>query len=165
MNHRRLSIFLVLWILFVPCAGFAASSPAVDSYAGTDQDRVSLQKTGEAIRAAFARGDIETIMAYHHPDVIKATAYDRYRVGRDAVKADLLATFQTYNLSFDQYHNENIFFQGDTAVEQSLFTIKASPKDGGAPVFFKGRSLVVYVRYNKSPTGWASIREVIQPAP
>jgi hypothetical protein len=27
-----------------------------------------------------------------------------------------------------------------------------------------GRSMVVYVRYPKSPTGWASIREIVQPA-
>jgi ketosteroid isomerase-like protein len=165
MSHRRLNALLVLSMLSIPCAAFQAPTSASNAYIGSDQDRASLQKTGEAIRAAFARGDIETIMAYHHPDVIKATSYDRYRVGRDEIKADLVATFKTFNLSFDQYHNENTFFQGDTAVEQSLFTIKASPKDGGAPVFYKGRSLVVYVRYNKSPTGWASIRELIQPAP
>src|SRR5580704_15188763 len=154
MSHPRLRVLLILSLLCIPWAGFPATAPTTNPYTGSEQDRASLQKTGEAIRAAFARGDIETIMAYHHPDVIKATTFDRYRVGRDAVKADLLATFQTFNLSFEQYHNENTFFQGDTAVEQSLFTIKASPKDGGAPVFFKGRSLVVYVRYDKSPTGW-----------
>jgi ketosteroid isomerase-like protein len=164
MSHRRLNMLLVLSMLSIPCAR-SATPPAGNAYIGSDQDRASLQKTGEAIRAAFARGDIETIMAYHHPDVIKATSYDRYRVSRDEIKADLVATFKTFNLSFDQHHNENTFFQGDTAVEQSLFTIKASPKDGGAPVFYKGRSLVVYVRYDKSPAGWASIRELIQPAP
>jgi ketosteroid isomerase-like protein len=165
MSHHRVRVLLVLSMLCIPCAGFPATPSTSNAYAGTEQDRAALQKTGEAIRAAFARSDIETIMAYHHPDVIKATTYDRYRVGRDAVKADLLATFQVFNLSFEQYRNENTFFQGDTAVEQSLFTIKASPKDGSAPVYFKGRSLVVYVRYDKSPTGWASIRELIQPAP
>jgi len=165
MSHSRLRVLLVLSLLSIPCSGFQAAAPSTNPYTGSGQDRASLQKTGEAIRAAFARGDIETIMAYHHPDVIKATTYDRYRVGREAVKADLLATFQVFNLSFEQYSNENTFFQGDTAVEQSLFTIKASPKDGSAPVYFKGRSLVVYVRYDKSPTGWASIRELIQPAP
>jgi len=165
MNRRRLILVLALSILSIPSAASPATTNAIDAYVGSDQDRASLQKTGAEIRAAFARGDIETIMAYHHPDVIKATAYDQYRVGRDAIKTDLLATFQTFNVSFDQYHNENTFFQGDTAVEQSLFTIKLTPKNGGAPVSFKGRSLVVYVRYNKSPTGWASIRELIQPAP
>jgi ketosteroid isomerase-like protein len=147
MSHYRLSLFLVLSILSIPRAGFAAATPAIKSYVGTDQDRVALQKTGEAIRAAFARGDIETIMAYHHPDVIK------------------LGTLQAFNLEFEQFRDENIFFQGDTAVEQSVFTIKGTPKGGGPPFLFKGRSLVVYVRYKKSPTGWASIRELIQPAP
>jgi ketosteroid isomerase-like protein len=152
-------------MLSIPCAGFAATTPAINSYVGTDQDRAALQKTGEAIRAAFARGDIETIMAYHHPDVIKTLSYDKYLLGRDAVKADLLGTLQTFNLSFEQSRVENTFFQGDTAVEQSVFTIKGTPKNGGTPFLFKGRSLVVYVRYKKSPTGWASIRELIQPAP
>jgi ketosteroid isomerase-like protein len=152
-------------MLSIPRAGFTATTPATNVYVGTDQDRASLQKTGEAIRAAFARGDIEAIMAYHHPDVIKALSYDKYLVGRDAVKADLLGTLQAFNLSFEQSRVENTFFQGNTAVEQSVFTIKGTPKNGGTPFLFKGRSLVVYVRYKKSPTGWASIRELIQPAP
>jgi ketosteroid isomerase-like protein len=54
--------------------------------------------------------------------------------------------------------------RGDTAIEQSVFTIRSTPKAGGAPVIFKGRAMVVYVRYAKSPTGWASLREMIQPA-
>jgi ketosteroid isomerase-like protein len=165
MKHSRLTVSLVLSMLSIPCASFAATTPTTSTYIGTEQDRASLQKTGQAIRAAFARGDIEAIMAYHHPDVIKATGYDRYLVGRDAVKADLLTTLQAFTLEFDQHHVENTFFQGDTAVEQSVFTIKGTPKNGGTPFLFKGRSLVVYVRYKKSPTGWASIRELIQPAP
>ena len=123
-----------------------------------------MEKTSEAIRAAFARGDIETIMAYHHPDVIKALTKDKYLVGRDAVKTDLLASLQLYNLEFVEHRVENTFFQGDTAVEESSFTIKGSPKNGGEPFLFRGRAMVVYVRYEKSPTGWASIREIIQPA-
>jgi hypothetical protein len=54
--------------------------------------------------------------------------------------------------------------QGNTAVEQTVFTIQGTPKKGGAPFLFKGRAQVVYVRYKMSPTGWASIREIIQPA-
>ena len=104
-------------------------------------------------------------MAYHHPDVIKALAADKHLVGRDAVKRDLQGTFQNFNLRFEESHVESTFFQGDTAVEESLFSIRGTPKNGGASFLFKGRSLVVYVRYKKSPTGWASIREIIQPAP
>jgi hypothetical protein len=59
---------------------------------------------------------------------------------------------------------ESAIFQGDTAIEQVVWTIEGAPRKGGKPFSFKGRSLVVYVRSNESPTGWASIRELIQPA-
>jgi ketosteroid isomerase-like protein len=67
-------------------------------------------------------------------------------------------------LEFKESRVESVFFQGNTAVEESAFTIQGTPKSGGTPFEFKGRSMVVYVRYKKSPTGWASIREIIQPA-
>ncbi len=164
MRPSRLSSLLLLTILSLPCA--ADSAPAANSsYQGSAEDRAALQKTGEAIRKAFAQGDIEAVMAYHHPDVIKALASSNYLVGRNAVKANLVQTFRTFRLEFEQSQVENTFFQGDTAVEQSQFVIKGTPKDGGTPFVFRGRSQVVYVRYKGSPTGWASIRELIQPAP
>jgi ketosteroid isomerase-like protein len=152
-------------VLLLASVVIATACFASDTYAGSNNDRDSLEKTSEAIRAAFARGDIETIMSYHHPDVIKAISYDKYLVGLDAVKADLLGALRLFNLEFVEHRVENTFFQGDTAVEQSVFTIKGTPKNGGGAFVFKGRALVVYVRYKGSPTGWASIREVIQPAP
>jgi ketosteroid isomerase-like protein len=151
------------------CIVIAASAwlcPAADpSYAGSAQDRAALERTGEAIRAAFGRGDLDEIMAYHHPDVIKALASDKYLVGREAVRNDLMGTFRSFTLRFETSTTENIYFQGDTAVEESLFLIKGIPKrEGVEPFEFRGRSLVVYVRDRRSPTGWASIREIIQPA-
>ncbi len=53
---------------------------------------------------------------------------------------------------------------GETAIEQTVFAIKSTSKNGGESYWFRGRTQVVYVRYKKSPTGWASIREIIQPA-
>jgi ABC-type xylose transport system substrate-binding protein len=90
--------------------------------------------------------------------------YNHYLVGRDAAKADLLQSLQLNHLEFKESCVESVYFQGDTAVEESVFTIQGTPKNGAAPFLFKGRSMVVYVRYKKSPTGWASIREIIQPA-
>jgi ketosteroid isomerase-like protein len=162
MNRRSL-LPVALFLLIAGTAvtpGYAAS----DRYSGSSEDRSALEKTSVAIRAAFARSDIEGIMAYHHPDVTKALSYDRYLVGRDAVKADLLGTLRLYNMEFIEHRVENLFFQGDTAVEMSTFAIRSTPKNGGAPILFKGRAMVVYVRYKGSPTGWASIREVVQPA-
>lgn len=137
---------------------------AGDTFAGPERDRNSLQKTSEGIRAAFARGDVAAIMAYHHPDVIKALGFHKYLVGRDAVEADLRKTLQQFNLEFDENRVESLLIQGNTAVEQTVFAIKSTPKSGGQPYLFKGRTQVVYVRYKKSPTGWASIREIIEPA-
>jgi len=132
---------------------------------GSPSDKAALERTGEAIRAAFGRGDFDEIMAYHHPQVIKALSSDRYLVGREAVRKNLLDTFQTFTIRFESNITENTFFQGDTAVEESLFSIRGTPKRKGIEPFeFRGRSLVVYVRDPRSPTGWASIREIIQAA-
>lgn len=132
--------------------------------AGPDADRAALQRTSEAIRAAFAKGDVAEAMAYHHPDVAKTLAYHKYLKGRDEVAADLRGTLQEFKLEFVENQVESLLIEENAAVEQTLFTIKGTPKTGGQPFLFKGRAMVVYVRYKESPTGWASIREMIQPA-
>ena len=50
------------------------------------------------------------------------------------------------------------------AIEQTRFVIQGTPKKQGEPFTFKGRTMVTYVRYEGSTTGWATIREIIQPA-
>jgi ketosteroid isomerase-like protein len=137
---------------------------AQNVYATSDKDRNALEKTSEAIRAAFARGDVATAMEYHHPDVVKALAFHRHLNGRDAVAADLRGTLQQFTLEFVENQVESLLIEGNTAVEQTLFAIKSTPKRVGEPFLFRGRAMVVYIRYEKSPTGWASIREIIQPA-
>jgi ketosteroid isomerase-like protein len=134
------------------------------TYVGSKNDRDSLERTSAGILAAFARGDVPAILAFHHPDVVKALSYEKRIIGRDALQADLAATLQQFNLEWKENRLESLLIQGDTAVEQTVFTIQGTPKNGGAPFLLKGRAQVVYVRYKKSPTGWASIREIIQPA-
>jgi hypothetical protein len=87
----------------------------------------------------------------------KALAFHKQLKGRDAVAADLRGTLQQFNLEFVENQVESLLIEGNTAVEQTLFAIKGTPKAGG-------ESFVVYIRYEKSPTGWDSIREMIQPA-
>lgn len=140
--------------------GCATSTKSI----ATSADRESLRRTDDAILTAFARGDVDGIMAYHHPDVAKALTYDKYLIGRDAVREDLSETLRLFSLEFVEHKVESLTIYGETAVEQTAFTIKGTPKSGGIPFLFKGRAMVVYVRYEKSPSGWASIREIIQPA-
>lgn len=140
---------------------FIVSAASADDQA----DRAAIEKTSEAVRAAFFHGDIPAILSYHHPDVTKALAYNKYLVGRSALEADLRSTFENYSLEFLQNDVEILSIHGDIATQQILFSVKGTPKKGGAPFFFRGRTMLILVRYGKSPTGWATLREIVQPAP
>jgi ketosteroid isomerase-like protein len=129
-----------------------------------DPDRVALEKTSERIRAAFSVSDVEAIMKYHHPQVNKALSFQKVLLGREAVAADLKSTLRQFRLEFVKNEVESLLIDKDTAVEQTLFTIRGTPLQGGKSFLFRGRAMVVYIRYPESPTGWASIREIIQPA-
>lgn len=155
MKPSRISAILTL--LAVACL-------SCNLHADSDTDRLALQNTDNAIHAAFAKGDAADAMRYHHPDVRKALSYDKVLIGRDAVASDLRNTMSQFHLEFVSNQVESLLIEKDTAVEQTLFTIKGTPIAGGEPFLFKGRTMVVYVRYKESPTGWASIREIIQPA-
>lgn len=119
---------------------------------------------GAVIRAAFAAGDVAKITALHHPEVEKALGYNDRKNGRVEVVDGIAETLRHYTLTFVENDVESIFIQGDLAIEQSSFSIRGTPK-GDLPAFvFSGRTMVTYIRYADSPTGWATIREMIQPA-
>lgn len=143
-------------VMAAGCLGENQHSPS--------NDREALKKTSEAIRAAFARGDVATILQFHHPDVVKALSYTKLIIGRAALEEDLIDTLQQFNLQWKENRVESLLILGDTAIEQTLFTIQGTPKNGGKPFLSKGRAQIVYLRYKNSPTGWATIREIIQPA-
>ena len=128
-------------------------------------DLASLRKTTQSIRDAFARGDVPAIVALHHPDVIKYFGGNNVVVGRAAIEKSLRELFQTSKMEFIENKVESTVFCGETAIETSIFGINVIPKSGGKPSFFRGRSMVIYIRYKESPTGWASIREMTQAAP
>lgn len=130
---------------------------------GTSEDRKALEQTSIEIRAAFAKSDLKAIISYHHPDVVKALGYKKFLNGRDAVETDLKATLENFTLNFKENDVESLLITGNVATEIALFTIEGTPKNGGKPFLFKGRAMIVYIRYKASSTGWASIREVIQP--
>ncbi|MBE9463338.1 YybH family protein [Dyadobacter subterraneus] len=130
-----------------------------------EKDKKDFIKTTEMIRSAFARGDVAMITSLHHPNVIKAFGGNNYVDGRDAMVKGLIQTFNSVKLEFTENKIENTLFNGDTAVETSIFTMKATPKNGRPISYSRGRAMVIYIRYKDSPTGWASIREMAQAAP
>ncbi len=157
----QLYTFLTVFLLFL---SFSVYSQSADQFSGTQAERDSLRNTSIAIRAAFSKGDVDRILAFHHPDVIKAVSYQSYQKGRETLRPGLKGTLDSYHLDFVENNTESLFINGGTAIEQTLFTIKGTPKGKGEPFIFKGRSMIVYVKYKQSPTGWATIREMIQPA-
>ena len=152
-------MFRALAVCLIACFFLPAAS------ADDKADKDAIETTNAAVRAAFARGDIPAILSYHHPDVTKALAYNKYLVGRKALEADLRSTFENYGLQFLQNDVEILSIHGDVATEQILFSVKGTPKKGGSPFLLRGRTMLILVRYDKSPTGWATLREIVQSAP
>lgn len=146
--------FILLSILLFSC------QPKVDEAIIRQQ----ILDNGQAIRDAFAKGDIEKIRALHHPEVKKALGYNDIKNGRNEVIKGIEETLKLYSLEFIKNDVESILIKGDIIIEQTKFSIKGTPKNGGEPFIFSGRTMVTYVRYPESPTGWATIREIIQPA-
>lgn len=161
MSYKRISTLLVTSLTL---AVLVMGSFAINSHARTNADRESLEQTSAAIRDAFARGDVPAIMSYHHPHVAKSLNYGHFLNDRDAVEADITALLKRYTVEWKENNVRSLFIQGDTAVELTDFTIQGTPKSQGEPFTYRGRAMVVYVRFKDSPSGWASIREIIQPA-
>jgi len=129
------------------------------------KDKQGLERTTKAIRDAFARGDVNMIIALHHPNVIKYFGGKNVVTGIAELRKGLIQTFRNVKMEFVGNKIESTVFNGTTAIETSIFTFKVTPKTGGKPTVSSGRSMVVYVKYKGSPTGWASIREMAQAAP
>ncbi|WP_299531707.1 nuclear transport factor 2 family protein [Ulvibacterium sp.] len=133
-------------------------------YSQNENVKDEIMKNGKTIRKAFSDGDIEKIKSLHHPEVIKALGYNDLKIGRDEVINGVKETLQNFNLEFIKNDVENILIRENIAIEQTKFSIKGTPKNGGESFIFTGRTMVTYIRYENSPTGWATIREIIQPA-
>jgi ketosteroid isomerase-like protein len=150
-------------LFFIVLTLLASACSISKNYTGTESDRKALEQTSIGIRTAFAQGNVPAILSYHHPEVIKALGYTKYINGYKELEADLKNTLNQFNLVWKENNTESLIFHGETAVEMTAFTIEGTPKGGGNAFIVKGRAMIVYVRYKNSPTGWASIRELIQP--
>jgi ketosteroid isomerase-like protein len=151
-------------ILFLFIGVLAVGASQAQS-SGTAADRAGLLRTTTAIRDAFGRGDIDAILALHHPDVIKYFGGNTVVKGREGLRQQLSGWLANNKVEFLENTVESTVFNGSTAIETSLYAIKSVPKNGDSAVFVRGRSMVVFVKYPASPTGWVSLREVTQEAP
>jgi ketosteroid isomerase-like protein len=150
---------------FLLCISLLAAGCCGNNPGESANDRRSLEQTKTAIRDAFGRGDVAMILLLHHPDIVKDFGGNNVVSGRDALGKGLSELFRTSKVEFLENRIENTVFNGETAIETCVFAIRSTPKNGGSPTIARGRSMVVFVRYSSSPTGWVSIREMVQEAP
>jgi len=132
---------------------------------GTKEEMKSLQKQLDALHDAFAKGDAAWVAKLHHPDVVKYFGGNNVVIGRDALQKSLEGWFKSTTVEFIENTVESTVFNGGTAIQTSIFSIKSTPKNGGEPTIARGRAMVIYVQDKSSPTGWLSLREMAQEAP
>ncbi|MEO1573795.1 MAG: nuclear transport factor 2 family protein [Pseudomonadota bacterium] len=157
VRYSRYVVALALGLLALTFAGCQQLPRAADA-------RQQVLDHGAMIRAAFARGDLDTITALHHPEVTKALGYDNVQEGRAAVVDGIAGTLAAYALEFVENDLESVLVRGDVAIEATRFAIAGTPKGDGQAFVFRGRTMVIYVRDTDSPSGWVTVREIIQPA-
>ena len=127
--------------------------------------RQSLDKATAAIRTAFANGDAAMVGRLHSPDVIKYFGGNNVLLGREAVEKGARDWFQGSTVAFIENTVESTTFIGKVAIQTVIFGIRSTPKNGGKPSVGRGRSMVIYKQDEQSPTGWLTIREIVQEAP
>ncbi len=155
MNPAK-NLFIIICLL-----GMSACSDRNGS--GSPEDRETFEKTKALILEGFAKGDVKAVLAMHHPDVVKYFGGKNIVKGTEGLRKQLTDMFSYAKTEFIENDIESTVFNGDAVIETSIFAIRSIPKNGDSTRIFRGRSMVVYVRYKDSPTGWASLREMTQP--
>jgi len=152
-------------ILLLLSVAFLTADLNAQTSNGTEEEMKSLNKEIAALGEAFAKGDAAMVARLHHPDVVKYFGGNNVVKGRDAVQKGAEEWFKNSTVEFVENIVESTVFNGETAIQTCIFSIKTTPKNGGEPVISRGRSMVVYVKDKNSPTGWLSLREMAQSAP
>ena len=155
MNPRKYFIFFICLLALSACERSGSGSP---------EDRESFEKTKAAIQDGFARGDVKAVLALHHPDVVKYFGGKNIVTGIEGLRQQLTDMFSNAKTEFIENKIESTIYNGDAVIETCVFAMRAIPKNGDSTRIYRGRSMVVYVRYKDSPTGWASLREMTQDA-
>lgn len=125
----------------------------------------SLEKATAAIRKAFENGDAALVGKLHSLNVIKYFGGNNVIIGREAVEKGAREWFQGGKVEFLENTVESTEFFGKVAIQTVIFSIRTTPKNGGKPSTGRGRTMVVYVQDESSPTGWLTVREIAQEAP
>lgn len=131
----------------------------------TASDKDAIDETRRRVFEAYRAGDLETMMAYFHPDVIQIPAFDKLLVGKEAVRANYAAALALFQIDIRD-DLENMAIAQDMASTHGTYEVTLTHKERAiAPMRRHGRYMVVMRRWDQSPTGWSTFRELVQPGP
>lgn len=156
---RFLSLVLYMGIISL----FTLAGCKVTQETHNKDDQLAIEETRTRVFTAYKAGDLETMMAYFHPDVIQIPSYDKLLIGKERVQANYAAALSMFDIVISD-DLEDMHIDGDVATTHGLYTVTLTPKAGGEPMQRSGRYMVIMKRWAGSPTGWSTFRELVQPA-
>jgi ketosteroid isomerase-like protein len=140
--NKRLVGFVVVLCLG---AGLLSACQPVRSEAALANAALSEQeqftKVAMGLEEAYQAGDLDRTIAYYADDAISQPPGFPTSRGKEAIKADYKAFFDTYNFTRD-FKLAGITIDGNTATRLGEWTQVLTPKDGSAPTTEVGRCIV-----------------------
>ena len=84
--------------------------------------------------------DVNAILTLHHPAVVKYFGRKSIINGREELRKQLTGWLGSNKVVFLENTVESTVFNGATAIETSIFSIRNTPKNGDSPSVVRGRS-------------------------
>ena len=137
--------------------GAAPAATGVEIIGGSAEDRERMSEISRAWVDAYARGDLDAIMALMHPDSIVMPHNQPTSSGLDEVRAYFGSRIGRPGVSFvDKL--EEIRINGTWAVVLGSFKVEVAAEEGADPVVVhNGRYLVLYEKVNGE---WLMLRDM-----
>ena len=137
--------------------GIAPVAESVEITGGTAEDRTRMAEISREWVDAYARGDLDGIMALMHPDSIVMPHNQPTSTGLDEVRAYFGSRIGRPGVSFVD-NLEEIRINGTWALVLGSFVVEVVAEEGADPVVVhNGRYLVVY---EKVDGDWLMLRDM-----
>lgn len=158
------SPFLLSFAVAFLLAGGGPVAHATEIVGGTAEDRDRMAEVSREWLDAYARGDLDGIMALMHPDSMVMPHNQPTSTGLDAVRAYFGSRIGRPGVQFVDDLQE-IRINGTWALVLGSFAVEVTPEEGGDPVVVhNGRYLVVYEKVDGE---WLMLRDMdnLDPVP
>jgi len=139
---RRRALILLLTVLLSMVA--LTHSTSDDARAPTPEVEAALAAIREGFAAAYARGDVPTLLSFYDPEYVDASVGVAVR-GKEEMRAAFESTFSRYDGSLD-IRPEEVLANGSWALERGTFSIHSTDRASGAHTVSHRRYLEVLVR-------------------